>query len=218
MKTLYISRNGERAVLNEVLLADIDEAAADVYALALKKNWWPQIDLHLKDYGCGNSDLVISVRTKIEDQNSVDFIFGGRGLMKTSEDPVQVRIGKYDKNAWTNSMAFSDIRDVPDIHFSEEFLTIFIHPQDYDYLPFDVIEMHHRKTFAFGLDKHARGYIEPKEADTQPKPLVWKKRITQKKAYIDQLLMAVNEFYSDRKPFENLIETVTSEKGRGNAD
>ena len=211
MKTIYLDR-AERVDLTGTLIDFIDRAAQEVRHLAGEEKWRPYINIPLKYWSAGETDLVIRVGVYTEDEDTVHERFHRHCMAEPPENFITVQLGRYGVEGWEEGISFMDVRELPNIYFSDDFMNSLVDDLAIEMPYLDSIRPEHQHAFAVKLyGSVVRRTKEFENESTEHPDLDTILADNQEREYLYSLASAIKTFYRDNAPFD-VVKRVILER------
>jgi len=203
MKTIYLDR-AERVDLTDVLADFVDAAVQKVHSLAAEdEKWRPYIDIPLKHWSANETDLVIKVGIYTEDQDSAPERLHRCLVAETPDNFITVQLGRYDDDGWENQLSFNDVRELPNIYFSDHLLDSLTDDLAIKVPYLDNIRPEHQQAFAMKLYGSVVYRMKDLENESTEHPdLDMMVANNQEREYLYSLASAIKTFYRDNASFD----------------
>ncbi|MDI6722236.1 MAG: hypothetical protein QMD97_01655 [Candidatus Aenigmarchaeota archaeon] len=159
MKALYTGKG--KIVLNDEILSLADSAAERVLQIAGENNWRASFEIDIPGTRCDDwhpgmpteqKIIRVSLDSGIEDSAHAQVFRTFAG--KTPSGSVKADLGEYDHEGWVSLIDYKDVRELPDVYFSDCFVWAIIDHRNTGLL--QEVEPQYLKNVAFKIYKAVR--------------------------------------------------------------
>ena len=220
MKTVYTDKRG-KVVINDETLSLVEEAAQKVYQGSVEGGWRESIEIDIpntryesEDWYPGHPTGQLIIRVAW-DSGLEDNVHTQLSRVLSGEGPrgfVHVDLGEYMEEGWESFIDHKDLRELPDVYFTEMFIHYIIEPSEISPgRSVQQVEAHCYKPLALKIYRHAREKNRFcnqsfSETDEDEQKDWYKKSIS----HLEYVMSVARDFYKGRLNKEQFVEMITT--------